>query len=102
MPPASTTRRLLSGPAARLRAAARRLIRHLGVLAARMPELRGRHVLLVGHGHSAANALDFFAREGAVKVLWAVRSPNARPCVEVAGDPLPERREICAHANALA
>src|SRR5262249_32009318 len=36
------------------------------------------------------------------RVVWAVRAPNARPCVEVASDPLPERQRIVAEANALA
>jgi hypothetical protein len=78
------------------------LIRHLGVLSHRLPELGDRRVLLVGHGHSAANALDFFAQKKDVAVVWAVRSPNARPVVEVACDPLPQRKLIVEQANAFA
>lgn len=89
-------------PALGERAVSRSFIRHLGALYARLPELEGRRVLLVGHGHSAANAIDAFAQRGAVNVTWAVRSPNARPCVEVANDPLPQRRDVVARANALA
>jgi hypothetical protein len=60
----------------------------------------------VGHGHSAANALavlDGVGREApATRVTWAVRTPNLRPCVDVASDPLPERHRVVAHANDLA
>jgi thioredoxin reductase len=64
-------------------------------------ELDGTRVLLVGHGHSAANALHILARKGAL-VTWAVRTPNRRPCVEMANDPLPERESIVSGANDLA
>ncbi len=80
-----------------------RLVRHLAVLEERLPRLGGRDVLLVGHGHSAANAIALFERlEPAPRLTWATRSPNRRPCLEVAGDPLPERRNVVAHANDLA
>lgn len=64
-------------------------------------ELDGKRVLLVGHGHSAANALHLLARKNA-RVVWAVRTPNRRPCVEMANDPLPERERVVARANDLA
>lgn len=90
-------------PARGERALQSRLVRHLGALEERLPDLAGRDVLLVGHGHSAANALGLFERlSPAPRVVWATRSPNRRPCVEVAGDPLPERRGVVAHANELA
>src|SRR5262249_10141287 len=78
-----------------------RVVTSLGELAARRPTYAGARVLLVGHGHSAANAIDMLASTGA-RVVWAVRAPNLRPCVEVASDPLPERRPIVPAANALA
>ncbi|HEX9982576.1 MAG TPA: FAD-dependent oxidoreductase [Thermoanaerobaculia bacterium] len=85
---------------------ARRPIRTLGELLSLRDQLRGKRVLLVGDGHSAANAivfLDALAREDAnTRVVWAVRTPNRRPCEEVANDPLPERDAIVARANALA
>ncbi|HUS66079.1 MAG TPA: FAD-dependent oxidoreductase [Kofleriaceae bacterium] len=88
------------------RAVADRLIRDLGALARSTVRLVGRRVLLVGHGHSAANALavlDALARtDPGTRLTWAVRSPNARPCVEVADDPLPERRAVVARANEIA
>jgi hypothetical protein len=63
-------------------------------------------VLLIGHGHSAANAigwLDAVARtHPGTTLTWAVKAANKRPCVEVAEDPLEERRRIVAEANALA
>lgn len=78
-------------------------IRRLGELEARLDEIADRDVLLVGHGHSAANALEMFARmPRPPRVLWATRSPNQRPCVEVANDPLPERERITRAANDLA
>lgn len=79
------------------------IIRHLGTLESALPRLAGRDVLLVGHGHSAANALALLAAtEPRCRVTWAVRSPNRRPCVEVAGDPLVERQRVTAAANDLA
>jgi hypothetical protein len=74
-------------------------IRTLGELEARADELRGKRVLLIGHGHSAANALDVLSES---EVVWAVRTPNRRPCEEVANDPLPERQRVVARANELA
>ena len=81
-------------------------IRTLGALESRREELRGRHVLLVGDGHSAANAiavLERLAREDdATRIVWAVRKQNLRPCQEIAGDPLPERAAVVNAANRLA
>ncbi len=67
---------------------------------ASIDDLEGQSVLLVGHGHSAANAILRLSH--ASRVIWATRSLNRRPCVEVACDPLPERRRIVAEANQLA
>lgn len=76
-------------------------IRTLGELDARKHELRGRRVLVVGHGHSAANAL-LVLREAGAEITWAVRTANRNPCEEIANDPLPERQRVVAAANALA
>jgi hypothetical protein len=47
--------------------------------------------------------LDGLAREHpGTRLTWAVRSAHARPCVEAADDPLPERQRVVAHANLLA
>lgn len=85
---------------------ARAPIRTLGELAASRDSLRGRRVLVVGDGHSAANAMvmlaDLAAEEPSTRVVWAVRGANRRPCEEVMNDPLPERRDVVARANALA
>src|SRR5262249_8281662 len=70
------------------RAARERIVTALGALATRRATYAGARVLLVGHGHSAANAIDMLAGVGA-RVVWATRAPNLRPCVEVASDPLP-------------
>lgn len=85
---------------------AHRPLRTLGALAARANELRGRTTLVLGDGHSAANAIGFLediAREDpSTRVVWATRAANRRPCEEVMNDPLPERASVVARANALA
>jgi thioredoxin reductase len=86
-------------PAAGERALGGDVVRHLdGVSPARFA---GRRVLLVGHGHSAANALLALSG-GGVEVVWAVRTANRLPCAGVARDPLPERSRVVDGANALA
>lgn len=93
-------------PAIGERAAEGRILRSLGMLHEAKARIAGKQVLLVGHGHSAANALltlEALVREAPqTRVTWAVRTLNARPCQEVADDPLPERRAVVAHANELA
>ncbi len=85
---------------------ARPPIRTLGELASRRDELRGKRTLLLGDGHSAANAISFLAdlaeEDPSTRVIWAMRSANRRPCEEVMNDPLPERSSVVARANALA
>lgn len=85
---------------------ARHPIRTLGQLAASTAEIRNRTILVLGHGHSAANAIgmleEVVAESPSTRVIWAVRSPNRRPCEEVPNDPLPERARVVARANALA
>lgn len=76
-------------------------IRTLGELDARKDELRGRRVLLVGNGHSAANAVAVL-RDAGAEITWAVRTANSKPVEEIAKDPLPERQRVAALANALA
>lgn len=82
------------------------VIRTLGELWQRRDGLRGKRVLVVGDGHSAANAIGMLAQVAAddpgTKVVWVVRTPNRRPCEEVSSDPLPERRSVVARANDLA
>jgi hypothetical protein len=79
------------------------LIQRLDALQAALPGLAGRDVRLVGHGHSAAGALAAIeALRDPPRLRWATRSPNRRPCVEIAGDSLPERARVTAHANDLA
>lgn len=81
-------------------------IRFLGELNAARESLRDKTIVLLGDGHSAANAigmLEELARESpSTRVVWAVRSANRRPCEEVMNDPLPERQSVVARANALA
>lgn len=77
-------------------------IRTLGALDDARDELRGKRVLLVGDGHSAANAIAILALTDPKHVVWAVRKPNRRPCEEIVNDPLPERANIVGAANALA
>ncbi len=93
-------------PAIGERALSGALIRDLGSLHARLDELRGKRILLVGHGHSAANAIVVLAnvadQSSGTPVIWATRSMNQRPCVAVFPDPLPERERIVTQANQLA
>jgi len=81
-------------------------IRALSVLDGARENLRGKRILLIGDGHSAANAILTLAQlaneHPSTRLIWAVRRPNRRPCEEVAGDPLPERAAVVAAANALA
>jgi thioredoxin reductase len=93
-------------PAPGERAHEGRIIRALGALHTRRAQLAGKRILLVGHGHSAAHAirmLEGLAHEAPeTRVIWATRVLQLRPCVAVASDPLPERRDIVSHANDLA
>jgi thioredoxin reductase len=86
-------------PAVGERALGERVVRHLGELHHR--DLAGKRVLLVGHGHSAAHAIDHLIQKEA-RVTWAIRSANARPVSEVAADPLPERARVASRANGVA
>jgi thioredoxin reductase len=85
---------------------ARRPMRTLGELTTRVDELRGKRVLVVGDGHSAANAIGFLSalanESPETRVVWTTRAANRRPCEEVPNDPLPERQAVVDHANALA
>lgn len=87
-------------PAMGERALDGRIIRNLGALDEQLNGLDGRSALLVGHGDSAANAIVRLNKLS--KVVWAVRTLNRRPCIEVACDPLPERQRVMAGANQLA
>jgi thioredoxin reductase len=90
-------------PARGASAAAPNMIRSLGELAIRRGDLRGKRILVVGHGHSAANAINALVDAGDdVRITWAVRTANRRPCQEVACDPLPERQRVVDRANELA
>lgn len=93
-------------PALGERAVEHRFVRYLGDLQAKAAEIEGRRVLLVGNGHSAANAAVWLAglaeRAPETRVTWAVRTLNRRPVQAVANDPLPERASIVDRANDLA
>jgi hypothetical protein len=81
-------------------------IRTLGHLAAQRNELRGKRTLVLGDGHSAANAIGLLAEiadeDPSTRIVWAMRSANRRPCDEVLNDPLPERSRVVERANTLA
>jgi thioredoxin reductase len=85
---------------------AHRPIRTLGELAAQRDAIRGRRILVLGDGHSAANAIGMLAdlaeESPATRVVWVVRTANRRPCEEVMNDPLPERQSVVERANTLA
>jgi hypothetical protein len=81
-------------------AAAPNIIRTLGELHRRKSALAGIDVVLVGHGHSAANALDvLLAIEPRPRVAWVLRSASRRPVVAVIPDTLVERERIVNRAN---
>jgi hypothetical protein len=91
-------------PARGERSLAHRLVRHLDEITEE--RLAGKVVLVIGHGHSAANALERAAaiasRHPGTRITWATRSLSKKPCVAVADDPLPERKRIVDAANELA
>jgi thioredoxin reductase len=93
-------------PAPGERSLAQRPIRDLGELHAIRDSMHGKRILLTGHGHSAANAILVLAeiaeQAPETQIVWACRSFNQRPCVEVPSDPLPERQQVVAQANQLA
>ncbi|MCB9650263.1 MAG: NAD(P)-binding domain-containing protein [Deltaproteobacteria bacterium] len=93
-------------PAPGERAAASRVVHYLGDLEDKASEVAGRRVLVVGNGHSAANAVvwlaDLAEANPTTRVTWAVRGLNRRPVQAVAQDPLPERAAIVDRANDLA
>ena len=93
-------------PARGEREAGDSIIHSLGDLHQRLPRMSGKKILLVGHGHSAANALQWLAelaaRDPSTQVVWAVRTSNRRPCQEVFDDPLPQRRDVVFRANSMA
>ena len=82
------------------------VIRSLGSLHAQLEQLQGKRILIVGHGHSAANAIgaleEIARRDPSTRVTWAVRTANRRPCEDIANDPLPERQRVVQRANDLA
>jgi hypothetical protein len=93
-------------PARGERALDGRILRSLGSVARRLPEMVGQTVLLAGGGHSAATALLWLEELSIVapqtRVRWAVRTANRRPVTEVADDPLPERHRVASRSNDLA
>jgi len=93
-------------PASGERGVTARILRDLGSLENRLPDMAGKSILVIGHGHSAATAILRLAGvcEGfpGTRVTWAVRSANRRPCAEIADDPLPERERVASSANDLA
>lgn len=78
-----------------------RIIRTFGGL--HRDQLSGRDVLLVGHAHSAATALEMLASlPKETSLTWVIRSAARRPVVSIPKDPLPERARIVGNANRLA
>ncbi len=65
-------------------------------------ELRGRRVLVVGHGHSALTTLDTLQEQAPnTRVVWAFRAEE-EPCTEIEDDPLPQRARLDRLGNAAA
>ncbi len=83
-----------------------RIIRHPIDVESEFARFAGKRILLIGHGHSAANTIVALARtlqrEPKTQIIWAVRSDRTKPVSEVADDPLHERAAVIEAANALA
>lgn len=83
-----------------------RIIRHPIDVESEFVRFAGKKILLIGHGHSAANTIVALARvqqrEPQTQIIWAVRSDRTKPVLEVADDPLHERARVVDAANALA
>lgn len=83
-----------------------RIIRHPIDVEREFARFAGKRILLIGHGHSAANMIVALARvqqrEPQTQLIWAVRSDRAKPVLEVADDPLQERAAVVDAANAFA
>ncbi len=93
-------------PALGERAVEDRLVHYLGDFYAQREALAGQRILVVGNGHSAANAIVWLSKIASdaptTQVTWAVRGLNRRPVLAVAQDPLPERVAVVNQANDLA
>ncbi len=80
-----------------------RILDSLGEIYQARGLLRNQRILLVGTGHSAANAmvwLHALALEAPkTRVHWATRTIKKLPLVQIAQDPLPERVQIVNQAN---
>lgn len=83
-----------------------RIIRHPIDVEREVERFVGKRILLIGHGHSAANTIVALGRvqqrEPKTQIIWAVRSDRTKPVLEVADDPLRERAAVVEAANALA
>ncbi|MEK7726936.1 MAG: NAD(P)-binding domain-containing protein [candidate division KSB1 bacterium] len=83
-----------------------RIIRHPIDVESESTRFAGKRVLLIGHGHSAANTIVALARvqqhAPKTQIIWAVRSDRTKPVLEVADDALHERAAVVEAANALA
>ncbi|NUO84120.1 FAD-dependent oxidoreductase [candidate division KSB1 bacterium] len=83
-----------------------RIIRHPIDVESEAARFAGKKILLLGHGHSAANTIVALARvqqrAPQTQIIWAVRSDRTKPVSEVADDPLHERAAVVDAANALA
>jgi len=94
-------------PAPGERVLGNRLVRHLRDYDGEDQQCwAGKRILLIGHGHSAANTVVTLAhvlqKHPSTQLLWAVRSDQSRPVVDVPDDPLGERSRIVNAANDLA
>lgn len=64
---------------------------------------RGRSVLVVGAGHSAATTIcNLIGADSATRIYWLLRRERDSPAEEIPDDPLPERARLAAMANRFA
>jgi len=72
------------------------------IAGAQCERFRGRRVLLVGAGHSAATALELLTGLEGTTAVWVVRSNRDEPLTTFVDDPLPERDRLSRLANRIA
>ncbi|MCG3118678.1 MAG: hypothetical protein ALAOOOJD_00932 [bacterium] len=94
-------------PACGERHSNQRIVRHLlDFDGSEFKRYVGKRILLIGHGHSAANAIvalnNLSQQAPGTQIFWAVRTDRTKPILEVPDDPLPERAKIANAANEIA
>ena len=69
--------------------------------AAELTAHTGKRTLVVGGGHSASTIVVALSKLHGAAITWINKKPGALPCARITDDPLPERDQLSAAANAL-